>query len=205
METELLLFGIAFAVSAAVPGPDTMLLFSRTLERGATAGIAVAIGLTLGKLLLLTAALLGLSALAIALGPLFVMIKIAGAVYLVFLGIKLWRRASGTRVASPPHQRSSQAQWAKNVSLGVAITLSNPQALLFYVAVLPTIVGSRPLSAVTLVALAATLAAIMIVVAGLYVGLASKISAALTAKRRRLTDRASAVIMVATGVVIAVR
>lgn len=73
---DVLAFAGVFAVSAALPGPDTMLLFSRALGSGVRAAVTVAIGLVLGKVALLTAAVLGVAAAAVALGPLFVVLKL---------------------------------------------------------------------------------------------------------------------------------
>ena len=87
------LFTVAFAVSAVLPGPDTMLLFSRALGSGARAAAPIALGLTLGKLGLLSAALAGVTAAAVTLGPVFVAFKLAGGVYVVWLAVSMWRRA----------------------------------------------------------------------------------------------------------------
>ncbi len=84
---DVLAFAGVFAVSAALPGPDTMLLFSRALGSGVREAVTVAIGLVLGKVALLTAAVLGVAAAAVALGPLFVVLKLAGGAYLVWLAV----------------------------------------------------------------------------------------------------------------------
>jgi threonine/homoserine/homoserine lactone efflux protein len=92
MTDTLLIFAALFAVSAAAPGADTMLMFGRALGGGARSAVPVAIGITAGKLVLLALAAAGVTAAAAALGPMFVVVKVVGAAYLVWLGLRLWRR-----------------------------------------------------------------------------------------------------------------
>ena len=139
------LFTVVFAVSAALPGPDTMLLFSRALGSGARSAVPVALGLTVGKLDLLTAAVAGVTAAAAALGPVFIILKLAGSAYVLWLAVKLWRRAGHANepepVASSSRLAIAGSGW-RGVGLGAVLTVSNPQALLFYIAVLPSVLGS---------------------------------------------------------------
>ncbi len=139
---EVGLFTVVFAVSAALPGPDTMLLFSRALGSGARSAVPVALGLTVGKLVLLTAALVGVTAAAAALGPAFVFLKLAGSAYLLWLAVKLWRRAGHAHPPEPvppapirpwpcPWRGPGPGAAWRGVGLGAVLTVSNPQALLF--------------------------------------------------------------------------
>lgn len=208
MWRDVALFAAVFAVSAVLPGPDTMLLFSRALGSGASSAVPVAVGLTVGKLALLTAAIAGVTAAAAALGPLFVVLKLAGGAYLVWLAVRLWRRAGRE---APVGQRGDRGclltagrGWRAG-GLGVVLTISNPQALLFYVAVLPSVLGSQHVTVVEYLLLCLTLAAVMTVVAAGYIGLATRARAALTSSRRRLADRAGAVLLGLTGALAASR
>lgn len=210
MWRDLAVFAGAFAVSAALPGPDTMLLFSRTLSGGARAAGTVAIGLTAGKLVLLTAAVAGVAAAAAALGPLFVVLKLAGGAYLVWLAVRLWRRAN----AVPPTaagQAAAGSQLARvgtgwrGIGLGAALTVGNPQALLFYVAVLPAVLGGQRVGADEYLLLCAVLAAVMAAAAAAYITLATRVRAVLSASRKRVADRVGAVLLGLIGVVIIAR
>jgi len=93
-----MVFAGIFAVSAAVPGADTMLILARSLAGGPRAAAPLAVGITVAKLIMLSAAAAGVSA-AATLGTMFVVLKIAGAAYLVWLGIRMWRRSPTT---APP-------------------------------------------------------------------------------------------------------
>ena len=132
--TEYLVFLFAFAASAAAPGPEIAGLLARALAGGMLASLPLALGIVLGKLLMLTAAVIGLAALVDLLGPFFAVLKYAGAAYLVWLGIRRWRHAGRILTRSGTAQ---PADFAVDVGLGLAMTLSNPIAILFYLALLP--------------------------------------------------------------------
>lgn len=201
---ELALFTMVFALSAAAPGADTMLLFGRALSGGARAAAPLAVGITVGKLVLLTLAAVGVTAAAAALGPLFIAVKLAGAAYLVLLGIRLWRRdprRPATAASAPAGSRS----FGRGAATGLGLAVSNPQAILFYVAVLPTVV--RPGSGAGLyLALAAMLCAVMASVAGGYIALGARArSAAGSPTARRRADRLAGTLLIGAGALIATR
>lgn len=200
---ELLLFAGVFALSAGTPGPDTMLVFGRALSEGPLAAVPYGVGLVLGKLVLLTLAVLGVAAAAAALGPLFVAVKVAGAAYLIWLGVRLLRRSG---LGQPPVVTGPRAPFLRATALGAGLTVSNPQAILFYVAVLPQVIGSGRPSLTAYLALCATLASVMAVVVAVYVGLAKVVrTAAPGGAGRRRTDRVAGVLMIAAGGIVAAR
>jgi threonine/homoserine/homoserine lactone efflux protein len=204
----VLAFTGVFAVSAALPGPDTMLLFSRALGSGARAAVTVAVGLVLGKLALLTAAVLGVAAAAAALGPMFVVLKLAGGVYLMWLAVGLWRRAAAD--APPAEQAASRSRLAgvvvgwRGVGLGALLTISNPQALMFYIAVLPAVLGGH-VSLSKYLLLCAALITVMAAVAAAYITLATRVRVAINTSRRRIADRVGAVLLGAAGATVVAR
>lgn len=108
---------------------------------------------------------------AAALGPMFVVLKIAGATYLVWLGVKMWRRRSSvttTATGASPKVRPMRA-----AVTGFAFGLSNPQAIVFYVALLPAVINPGA-SAGLYVVLGAVLCTVMMVVAAVYITLGSR-------------------------------
>jgi len=203
---EVGLFVMVFTVSAALPGPDTMLLFSRALGSGARSAVPVALGLTVGKLVLLTAAAAGVTVAAAALGPAFIALKLAGGAYLVWLAVKLWHQADH---ASPPEPAVSRLSVAgtgwRGIGLGAVLTVSNPQALLFYIAVLPSVLGSERVAAGEYLLLCLALGVVMAVVATGYIALATRVRSALSRSRRRIADRVGAVLLGLVGAVVAAR
>lgn len=77
--TGYTIFLLAFAASAAAPGPEIAALLSRSLSGGMCASVPLALGIMLGKLLMLSAAVIGLSALVATLGPMLLGLKFIGA------------------------------------------------------------------------------------------------------------------------------
>lgn len=201
-----LMFLLAFAASAALPGPEIAALLSRSLSGGLRASLALAAGIILGKLLMLSAALLGLAALLKVLGPAFVVLKFAGAAYLVWLGIKRLRQAGKAIAvdgAEPPRRK------AVDLGLGLAMTMSNPLALAFYLALLPNVIDTIDGGGVTLASyltLCAIIVGVMAVVVLVY-GAIGEVSRTLfrSARGKANIDRVSGGIMVGVGVMIATR
>jgi threonine/homoserine/homoserine lactone efflux protein len=131
-----LAFTAAFVLLALSPGPGLAAILSRALGGGMPAGMAVTSGLVIGDALFLAAAMVGLSTIANTLGPLFQIIKYAGAAYLIYLGIETLRAArKPIEITATP---SSSTSLARDVGLGLFVTLGNPKPILFYGALLPT-------------------------------------------------------------------
>ena len=190
-------------ILAASPGPGVFATTARAMASGFRPALAVIWGIVLGDIIFLLFAAFGLSMVARALGNLFFIVKICGAAYLVWLGIKIWLQKPEL-VES--HQNSSTRSYWGNFFSGLIITLSNPKVILFYCGFLPTFLD---LSALTIIDLALVVAIITAVLSGVliaYAYLASRARKIFTNEKavKRL-NRAAGGVMVAAGVVIAVR
>lgn len=171
MSLELwLTFVIASAVLLAVPGPTVMLVVSYALGRGKATGWATVPGVTLGDFAAMTASLLGAGAVLATSATLFTLLKLAGAAYLVWLGIKLWRSEPKLDALASTDERSSG--WAMFWNAFV-VTALNPKGIVFFVAFVPQFIDpSRPAFAqfaimeATFLALAAANVAIWALLAG---------------------------------------
>ena len=86
-----LAFALASAVLLAVPGPTIMLVVAYALGQGKRAAAATVAGVALGDFTAMTASLLGLGVLLATSATLFTALKLVGAAYLVYLGVRLWR------------------------------------------------------------------------------------------------------------------
>jgi threonine/homoserine/homoserine lactone efflux protein len=126
-------FAAATAVLLVIPGPTILLVISYALGGGMRAALPVAIGVALGDFTAMTLSMLGLGALLAASSLLFTVLKWAGAAYLVWLGIELWR-AGGTRKAAP---RRDDAPALRMLGHAWLVTALNPKSLTFFVAFLP--------------------------------------------------------------------
>ena len=197
-----ILFALAFLVSVATPGPDVLAVVGRALAaRRATQCAGLILAIIAGELILLSAAFLGLVAAAKVLGPFFVAIKLAGGVYLVFLGIRLWRRS----LPEPQAEQAPESP-ARDSAVGLAMALGNPVAILFYAALLPNTVDVTQAGLPGFAVLAAIVTGCTLAVYELYAALAARVSSLFRrqAARRRL-NRASGAVMIGAGVAIAVR
>jgi threonine/homoserine/homoserine lactone efflux protein len=126
-------FTAASAVLLIIPGPTVLLVVSYALGQGWRTVLPMTVGVALGDFTAMTFSMLGLGALLAASATLFTVLKWAGAAYLVYLGIKLWR-AGGALDASP---RTDAASAAKMLGHAWLVTALNPKSITFFVAFLP--------------------------------------------------------------------
>lgn len=130
-------FIVASSVLLTVPGPTVMLVVSYALGRGRSSGWATVPGVTLGDFTALTVSLLGAGALLAVSATLFSAMKYAGAAYLIWLGVKLWRanaKLEDLEGAADGHSRKSMF-WNSFV-----VTALNPKGIVFFVAFVPQFV-----------------------------------------------------------------
>ena len=197
----LTIFALVFTASAATPGPDTMTIFGRALSGGRSSAVPFVLGVVLGKLTLLTLVMLGLAALAQALGPLFIVIKLAGAAYLVWAGIRLWRSSVGAEARA----LEKKVTW-RDALTGYALSISNPHAIVFYVALLPTVIEVQNVTFLSYLLLCLILSVLMTTIAGVYTLAADRLRHLLRSERaRRVSNRIAGGVMIGSGVVVATR
>lgn len=142
---DLPLFVAAAFLLAITPGPDSTLVFAQSLRHGARGGVVASLGITLGCVVHVTAASVGLSAILAASSHAFNAIKWAGAAYLAFIGIRMivatlrnasWRGGpEGDAGMQPAALRASSLFWT-----GFLTNVLNPKVAVFFVAFLPQFV-----------------------------------------------------------------
>lgn len=117
-----------------IPGPTVLLVLSYALSKGRSVAVASAAGVALGDLIAMTASLVGLGALVLASAQLFTLLKWAGAVYLVWLGLKLLRSAAqqGLTVKAAPDVTARSV-----FGHAAAVTALNPKSIGFFIAFVP--------------------------------------------------------------------
>lgn len=127
-----LAFVAATVVLLMIPGPTVLLVLSYAIGKGRKVAVSTALGVGLGDFLAMTASLAGLGALVLASATAFTILKWVGAVYLVYLGIKLWRSvgSSGLNVSTDVSQRG--VFWHACV-----VTALNPKGIGFFIAFVP--------------------------------------------------------------------
>lgn len=138
-ETHLLLaYLVGVFIIAITPGPDMTFFLGKTIAKGVPAGLTAMAGASSGVLVHATLVAFGLSALIVASPKLFLAVKIAGAVYLLWLAIDAIRNGSTFRFEKATvKDRSLLNIWMQ----GVAINLLNPKVILFFMTFLPQFVS----------------------------------------------------------------
>ncbi len=196
---KLAAFLAASLVLAIVPGPGVVYLTTQTLAHGRRAGFASVGGVALGNLGSAVAASLGLAALLAFSATVFFIVKLAGAAYLVLLGLKSLRRSAQTGAG----ERACVARPTSLLRDGTIVALLNPKTALFYGAFLPQFVdpaAGSPLGETLL--LAALFVSIAVVTDSVYVCRASALSTAagLRARWGSIGRCATAATLVGLGV-----
>jgi threonine/homoserine/homoserine lactone efflux protein len=127
---------LASLVLAATPGPAVLYIVARSVHQGRRAGALSALGVALGGMLHVTGAVVGFSALLVSSATAFAAVRWAGALYLVWLGVKTLRSGGdGAEVAVPPPAPPRQL-----VAQGFVVNALNPKTALFFLAFLPQFV-----------------------------------------------------------------
>lgn len=201
--TELFAYIVILATATAIPGPDVAALVGTSLSRGLTQSLTMLSGIIIGHAFWMIAAVSGLAAAAQALGPAFIVVKIAAIGYLLYLAWQLWTSPVAADDASAPAVLKSGRA---SILAGLIISLSNVKALVFFGAIAPTVLPMHDLTIADVGLLLAINTAIFIVVLGGWATLAATARSLLTsATRRRGINRASAVILAGSGLAIAAR
>jgi len=131
----LSLFLLAAVIIAAIPGPGILYVAARTLAGGRQAGIASTFGTALGGFVHVVAGGIGISALILASAQLFTLLKLAGALYLVWLGIRTFREA-GRLLPEQPGAVGKERAFRD----GVLVEALNPKTAAFFLAFIPQFV-----------------------------------------------------------------
>ena len=192
------LFGSMIAL-AIIPDTSVIAVVARSMTSGFVHGLVAVIGIVAGDIVFILLAFYGLSAMAETMGSLFVLVKYLGAVYLMWLGLGLWRSKS----KSVEIEGIKELSWLSNFLCGLLITLGDPKAIFFYISFLPAFVD---LSSVTIVD------AIIIMVSATFAVGSVKLSYAYMADKSRLLFKnartkkiinfTAGSVMIGTGIII---
>lgn len=136
--TQLLLYGAAALVLAITPGPGLFYVAARTLAGGRAEGIASSFGTGLGGLVHVLAGSLGVSALVLASAELFTILKLLGAAYLVWLGLRTLQAARRETLDSPMDGALAPPVGARRAFReGALVEALNPKTAAFFLAFVP--------------------------------------------------------------------
>ncbi|WP_442113367.1 LysE family translocator [Pseudomonas sp. NUPR-001] len=140
--TNLWLFILSVFLLSITPGPDMAYVVGQSVANGRRAGVISAAGVALGSCTHAVASVVGLTALIAASPLMFSVVKYAGALYLMYLGLKMILGTfSKTSAATPDQPKIKNNAHLKDLlSKGFITTLTNPKVLLFFVSFFPQFV-----------------------------------------------------------------
>lgn len=135
----LLAYSLACFVLFITPGPDMSLFLAKTMAGGRRAGLAAMLGTMVGCCVHTLLAAAGLSALLAASVTAFTVLKVVGALYLLWLALDAIRNGSALNLKD---QDRAAVSVRKTFWLGVGVNLTNPKIVLFFVTFLPQFVAA---------------------------------------------------------------
>lgn len=201
MQEHTAILGIlaALAIGAASPGPSFLVVARLAVSSSRGDGLYAALGMGVGGLTFACLSLLGLHGLLLAVPSLYVVLKVLGGLYLVYLGIRIWRGA-GRPLAGSDIGSSTGVQTAtRSFALGLMTQISNPKAAIVYASVFAAFLPATP----TVVFNLCVVGLVFVIEAGWY----SFVAVALSSERPRYIylryktsiDRTAGAVMIALG------
>ena len=200
--SSLFVFACALFLAAGSPGPSVAALVARVISKGARDVLPFLAAMWLGETIWLTCAVAGLAAIAETFHYAFAAIKWLGVCYLLYLAWKMWFVSPDNHGEALPDAQSP----LKLFLAGMTVTLGNPKIMMFYMALLPSIIDIRGVTVVGWAELVATMLLVLIVIDISWALAAAKARSFLRSRRAvRMANRASAGTMAGAAVAIAMR
>lgn len=194
--TTLLSFALACFVIVIVPGPTVTLVVANSMKHGTRAGLANVVGTQIGLLTMIGVLALGLSAVVAHMASIFSVLKLIGAAYLIWLGVKLWRSDGnlGEMRAGARPPRSFVLQ-------GFLVIWSNPKALFFFGAFIPQFINPALGEAAAQTVLYGVIFMVVATIFdGCYAILGGSAGSWLSRKRIRIAERVAGTCLIGGGV-----
>jgi threonine/homoserine/homoserine lactone efflux protein len=200
--SSLLIFAGTLALMAGSPGPSVAALIARVIARGYQGVIPFLAAMWIGEAVWLALAVFGLAVIAETFHLAFLAIKYLGLAYLAYLAYKMWTAPVSVREDELPSADSSFRLFLA----GLAITLGNPKIMMFYMALLPTILDLAHVSLIGWGELTLTLFVVLATIDLSYVLLAARARQFIrSSKAMHLANKCSAVAMGGAAVAMATR
>lgn len=133
---QLILFSLTSIVLIFTPGPDIIYVLTRGVAQGRTAALAAAAGFSLGNIGHTLLAVCGLSAILASSATAFTLIKIAGGLYLIYIGVKLWRADPRLTLSPAGEHKTARIIFRQSI----LANLLNPKVAVFFLAFFPQFV-----------------------------------------------------------------
>lgn len=194
-------FCLAVAILVVIPGPIVTLVIANSLSHGRQVGLATVVGASIGNAILLGATAVGLITFFALLTEVFEVVRWAGAVYLIWLGIKAWRSHGTGETAEGAGVAAREPRPTRTVVLqGFLIAITNPKAILFYIAFLPQFIDPHLPAGPQLLLMSVTMIVMALLSDSAYALLAARARGWFAApRRRRLQSRISGTLLIGVG------
>ncbi|MFE6742453.1 LysE family translocator [Streptomyces tubercidicus] len=137
---SILAFAAMSLLVIVIPGPSVLFVIGRALAHGRRTALATVLGNLIGSYVLVTAVAWGLGALVETSAAVFMGVKLAGAAYLVYLGVQAFRHRKEMRAADMEAPAGGRRSDLRTVLDGIFVGVTNPKGLVFFAAVLPQFV-----------------------------------------------------------------
>ncbi len=192
-------FTIAYLIALIVPGPGVAAIVARALGGGFKSAMPMVFGILAGDLVYFLFAVFGLAAIATYFGPVFVIVRWAGAAYLLYIAWKFWTAKPGSEQMKPKREDA-----LKTFLAGFSLTMGNPKTIVFYLAILPTVVPLGEMNLVAFLELTAIVIVCLLIVGCAYAGLAAAARDMFRSEKAlsRLNKTAGAMMAGAAGLVV---
>jgi threonine/homoserine/homoserine lactone efflux protein len=197
----LAVFTAALVIASASPGPAVVTLVARVLTSGGRANVGFAAGLLLGDLAWLVCGVFGAATLASEAHTLFMALKYLGALYLLYLAVRMWTAEPQVDPAAMPRRGGGWGVWG-----GLSLALANPKTMVFYMALVPTLIDVTRLDGVTFAGLFAVVVVVVGAVDASYIIAASRARRLFASPRAlRYANRGGSVIIAGAAVAVATK
>lgn len=199
---SLAIFAGALLVAAGSPGPSIAALVARVVTKGWRDVLPFLAAMWIGEAVWLSMAVFGLAFVAQTFHLAFLVLKWAGVAYLCWLAWKMWTAPVSFREGEMP---KAESPW-RLFAAGMAVTLGNPKIMMFYMALLPTIIDLKSVTVPGWAGLTLTMALVLVAVDLGWVAAAAQSRRLLrSARAMRVANRVSAGAMAGAAAAIAAR
>lgn len=199
---------IAFTAAAAllilVPGPSVMVVVSHSMNNGLKQSFFTILGVAFSHSIFFCITSLGLTTILLASAEIFVLMKWAGAVYLIWLGIKQFREKPEALKAKDAKMSASKRSNRSLFLQGFLVNMTNPKALIFYAVFFPPFLNPGSALAIQLVILGATFIAILIIISFIYAMIAYRTRVLFKSRRSiKIQNRVTGSLLISAGLILA--
>jgi len=200
--TTYFLFIAASAALVIVPGPTVTVIIANSLNAGSRAGLLNVAGTQLGLGLMVLVLAFGFASIVEKISVVFEVVRVIGAIYLIWLGIKLWR-SDGNSVTSTDSATSGNASNHVNGSYllqGFLVIWSNPKALFFFGAFIPQFVDPSKPTIFQVILLGATFMVVATILDGAYAVAAGRMRKLINDRKVAVLEKVSGCFLIGGGI-----